>query len=133
MIFQKYFDEKTEKYYIPESIIEQVIKKFFNISVIDHSKMPNYSSAQNEYIVDNIQGFGGVCLHTKVKSKESLPDNVIKLTVGFYKDYDYKECLYTRIYTVQDNGDSFKYLSIQKVKQEQENDSITLSIQYKPI
>lgn len=108
------YKDAQNVYHIPASLVESVLKKYMNLPNYDRTKLPDYTSAKDEYAFTNFVinvDYG----HYEVIRTKDFSGTTKTMTVDFYSDEAHQNLVYSRTYKIEDaGGDTFKYLSVTK-------------------
>lgn len=115
-----YVNYKLDKLVIPAEIIEAFAYAYFGIDEYNHTENEFYYLDGNYYLLP-IPAFGGLW-PVKVKKAE-VDGNIITINTDWYDDEYYTNYVKSTTYTIEDNGDTFRYLSVKTyVGEEKLND-----------
>lgn len=112
---EAWLSKADSKYHIPLDAVTATIGKYFSGAKFDPTKVNDYVPAGKEFVTPIFGGFGGGRF-IKVRSKESVAANTIKLTADFYDSESFGKVVYTKVYTIEVGDGGYRYLSITKSK-----------------
>lgn len=117
---ENYYDDDLGRFVIPAEIIEAFALDYFGIESLDNSQSEYYVSDGDYYLLPP-SAFGGLW-PVKVKKAE-VDGNIITINTDWYDDEYYTNYVKSTTYTIEDNGDTFRYLSVKTyVGEEKLND-----------
>lgn len=108
-----WLNKSDSKYHIPLDAVTATIDKYFSGAKFDPTKVQGYVPASNEFVTPLFGGFGGGRF-IKLRAKEAITADTVRLTADFYDGESFKNIVYTKIYTIQIGAGGYKYLSITK-------------------
>lgn len=106
-----WLNKTDNKYHVPLDVVSTTIDKYFDGARFDPAEVDCYVPASKEFVTPVFGGFGGGRF-IKLRQKETLTADRIRLTADFYDGENFGNVVYTKIYTIQITAGGYKYLSI---------------------
>ena len=104
---------KNKKYVIPVNDINLVLARYFgDFPTLEQKAIPSYSTKEGAIVLEKFPVPDGQ-RYVRVGSRKQ-EDGKLIVTVDFYKTAECTTLLYSKTYTLERLGESFRYLSITK-------------------
>lgn len=112
------YDEKKQKYVISEADVQYFAKDLLGIDSFGYKESDEYNEKDATYECTEYPSYGFVNRTYDNKRIEKLSDSIWKFSVDVKENKENSQEFITEIYTVQDDANGYRMLSVKRIDSE---------------